>query len=898
MKRHLLILILGLLALSGCGTGLSVQVPGLCLPGATENCSDGIDNDCDGDIDSADSNCPSSCAEAEICGDGVDNDCSGAVDDDESCVYTTGLVLHLDSAKALNDEPAQCTDTHFEDLAGGSDVILSSIGSSCAVNSGWGGDGSANSPYAIAFDGTDDDMGRSFDLSAVASNFTYELWVWPKQQRYDAAETTEGNLCCFFQHNLAWYPDIGGGTLGGGEAIAGVSVGTNGAGVIEHASGHFPAVMSYGKSLFGWHHVVVTFTGNNPTLYVDGEYEYASTSAYTLHPSQTKLGGGFFSHFKGQIAIARLYSETLTADQVRANYRAQKARFPRTCTDSGMDTDSDGVGDICDNCPSNANNSQTDTDDDGFGDVCDPCPGTKGVTDTDGDAVCDRYDNCPNDANPGQEDANSDGFGDACSCMGDQTTGDTDHDNICDDVDVCHGDDNSGDSDGDDYCDDIDTCPGQSDTGVDADGDGIDNACDTCLGLDDGDADGDGYCGSEDSCPITTTHAGWSTGHGADDDSDGLTNDCDLCWGASNLDCDLDGICDVDADNDGIGDPCELCSGDDNSGDSDSDGICNDIDVCEGDDAQGDTDGDTYCDDADICPLIFNPEQSLHDGDSDTIPDACDDDDGTAPDISGVNWIDNYFTSPWTLVQTGRLFVLTYTTYTIKGYITDQNIRFYDTGTMGWQKSNLGTLSGDTLTLSANFPAASYTFTLVRSVVCGVPDSDSDGFPDGCDNCPNVSNPGQEDVDSSGTGDACEYCGDGVCNLAETCSNCADCYMAPIGCGPYETADTCGGCVGTPGNCGDTICQGGFEDINTCPGDCDPDTDNDGVRNSVDNCPLIANVSQGDVDNDGVGDICDVCFGDDNSGDSDIDYICDANDNCQYIPNQNQLDSDHDNNGD
>lgn len=62
-------------------------------------------------------------------------------------------------------------------------------------------------------------------------------------------------------------------------------------------------------------------------------------------------------------------------------------------TNLDADTDSDGIADIADNCPTLANANQVDSDLDGLGDACD---------------------NCPDDSNADQEDQDGDGFGAAC----------------------------------------------------------------------------------------------------------------------------------------------------------------------------------------------------------------------------------------------------------------------------------------------------------------------------------------------------------------------------------------------------------------------------------------------------------------------------------------------------
>ena len=63
---------------------------------------------------------------------------------------------------------------------------------------------------------------------------------------------------------------------------------------------------------------------------------------------------------------------------------------------------------------------------------------------------------------------------------------------------------------------------------------------------------------------------------------------------------------------------------------------------------------------------------------------------------------------------------------------------------------------------------------------------------------------------------------------------------------------------------------------------CPPDTDGDGVPDSIDNCTTVFNPDQSDIDSDGIGDTCDL--------DQDDDGIPNDVDNCTAVSNPGQED--------
>ena len=192
--------------------------------------------------------------------------------------------------------------------------------------------------------------------------------------------------------------------------------------------------------------------------------------------------------------------------------------------------------------------------------------------------------------------------------------------------------------------------------------------------------------------------------------------------------------------------------------------------------------------------------------------------------------------------------------------------------------------TGDSLVYSSNLNGQLFIMALRPdpAYVDNEPDSDGDGDPDFCDNCPSTPNADQADSDIDGIGDLCDACPDDPNNDIDGDGLCAPEDACPFTYNP-EQEDRDGD--GIP-----DACDG-------CPDDPDNDIDSDLVCGNFDNCPDVSNTEQQDADGDGVGDACDACPGD-HVNDPDGDGICAINDNCPFTHNPDQLDTDGDGHAD
>ncbi len=531
------------------------------------------------------------------------------------------------------------------------------------------------------------------------------------------------------------------------------------------------------------------------------------------------------------------------------------------------DADGDGVGDVCDNCPDDANADQADADADGVGDVCDACPGFDDTVDVDGDGfaegcdcndndaninpnateVCDTIDNdCDgfvDDDDPegvsGQStwyaDTDGDGFGDASDSVlaCNMTVGYVADNTDCDDnesnaypgnTEVCDGIDNN--------------CDGNIDEGVlttfyaDSDGDGFGDASNTVQAC----SAPTGYVADNTDCDDTEANAY----PGNTEVCDGIDNNCD-----GQIDEGVTTTFYADSDGDGFGDPnvttqdCSAPTGfvadntdcDDNEANAypGNSEVCDGIDNnCDGQIDEGvtttfyaDSDGDGFGDASDSVQACSAP--------SGYVADNTDCDDTEANNYPGntevCDGIDNNCD--------GQIDEGVTTTF----YADSDGDGFGDASdTVQACSAPTGYVADNTDcddTEANNYPG--------NTEICDGIDNDCDGLVDDVDDSLADATTWYNDVDGDGYGDATDSVTS--CNAPSGyITDNSDCDDSDANSHPNGTE--------IPNDGIDQDCNGSDLIIG--------DADSDGVLDDVDNCIDTPNADQTDIDNDGIGDACDI----------------------------------------
>lgn len=281
------------------------------------------------------------------------------------------------------------------------------------------------------------------------------------------------------------------------------------------------------------------------------------------------------------------------------------------------------------------------------------------------------------------------------------------------------------------------------------------------------------------------------------------------------------------------------------------------------DPAVPDADGDGVRDQRDNCPLVANPGQA--DTDVDGRGDACDEDidgDGLANAADCSPWDRAIKAAPVDLASSVRLPTRATITWQAQQDAERYNVyRGRRPAGLAWAYDQVcldvdepaaqsgdaslplpGELfwylvDGDNCFGEGSLGTASDGSTRPNGDLCV--DADGDRAADNLDNCPQLANDDQANLDADDLGDACDPDddGDGLPDLDEVAR----------GTDP-RAADTDGDGVDD----GTEVLFWGSNPLSAT-------SDGDGLADGFDNCPTIDNDSQADFDVDGVGDVCDNC---------------------------------------
>ncbi len=174
-----------------------------------------------------------------------------------------------------------------------------------------------NPNSAIQFDGIDDVVTIG-TVGRGNTSFAFGGWIKTSQTHQIDPESTSGTGGTSGQKYAFWPENMG--TTG--NAGAGLSIGTNGISVYEHASGYMPALAVYSSSIgSGWNHVMVVYDGEKQvSIYLNGQRVHTGLKSPKIPYAPIQMGGGGYGYLNGLMDEVVIYNQPLSSAQVLALY--------------------------------------------------------------------------------------------------------------------------------------------------------------------------------------------------------------------------------------------------------------------------------------------------------------------------------------------------------------------------------------------------------------------------------------------------------------------------------------------------------------------------------------------------------------------------------------------------
>ena len=176
--------------------------------------------------------------------------------------------------------------------------------------------------YALNFD--IDEFAWTPHIPGISNNFTMEFWVKPDKAIVNFFVTNSGQNFAITPNvysepgDTVYDPNVN--YYVGGDAGAGISVGTNGIAVIEYAAWYAPALLVYPGSISSteWTHVAVVYSNKTPSLYINGTHVMDGQQSLkaNIHPSSNLGDGRENSHFEGTIDEVRIWGAALSSETI------------------------------------------------------------------------------------------------------------------------------------------------------------------------------------------------------------------------------------------------------------------------------------------------------------------------------------------------------------------------------------------------------------------------------------------------------------------------------------------------------------------------------------------------------------------------------------------------------